>query len=452
MYDVFISHASEDKVIFVRPLAERLQQKNISVWYDEFSLKIGDSLRKCIEKGLANSKYGIVVLSNNFFAKKWPNWELDGLIQLENYKGSKIILPIWLNIDYVDVVKYSPLLADKVAIKSSLGIDYAVRKIIEIVKPEGTSIQYAKELLTSLGYEMPSVSDEWWLDVIDYDGSDSNIVDWAFCIGELPEKPQDRGKIIVKKAIQWIWQDTVHIKKLCQITPPDQLLFEISKINGLSDLLLKKLDSTIAYAPQLIINGFGGPFEAEIEARYKESLDIYAKRNLNQGKNPKKQVESCDECFALRDPNFGFYSPARVTCNFVQGELMGYSPKMYEHFDYLIWLISDSSYWLPEKIRRFMIQGFKDWNVWMWHSLDKEYIEEFGEDTKIGTLFSQVYDAVEKDGEFNLSSDSLHDLETRIKCSKWVLGLNNSVDVLMDRFLNENYIECFLDNMRQRRK
>ena len=99
-----------------------------------------------------------------------------------------------------------------------------------------------------------------------------------------------------------------------------------------------------------------------------------------------------------------------------------------------------------------MIQGFKDWNVWMWHSLDKEYIEEFGEDTKIGTLFSQVYDAVEKDGEFNLSSDSLHDLETRIKCSKWVLGLNNSVDVLMDRFLNENYIECFLDNMRQRRK
>lgn len=43
---MFISHASEDKEDFVRPLAETLQQLGVNVWYDEFTLKVGDSLRQ----------------------------------------------------------------------------------------------------------------------------------------------------------------------------------------------------------------------------------------------------------------------------------------------------------------------------------------------------------------------------------------------------------------------
>ena len=65
-YDVFICHASEDKKDFVRPLAELIQQQNIDVWYDEFSLSIGDSLTQKIDEGLAKAKFGIVVLSPNF--------------------------------------------------------------------------------------------------------------------------------------------------------------------------------------------------------------------------------------------------------------------------------------------------------------------------------------------------------------------------------------------------
>jgi len=81
-YDVFISHASEDKDAVVRPLAIALKNKGLSVWYDEFELKIGDSLRRKIDKGLANSNFGIVVISRSFIKKGWTNYELDGLITI----------------------------------------------------------------------------------------------------------------------------------------------------------------------------------------------------------------------------------------------------------------------------------------------------------------------------------------------------------------------------------
>jgi hypothetical protein len=42
-FDVFISHASEDKDEIVRPLATALQSSGLSVWYDKFELRIGDS-------------------------------------------------------------------------------------------------------------------------------------------------------------------------------------------------------------------------------------------------------------------------------------------------------------------------------------------------------------------------------------------------------------------------
>lgn len=82
-YDVFVSHATEDKDEFVRPLAHALEERDCSVWFDESTLKIGDSLRRSIDRALANSRYGVVVLSSSFFAKAWPQYELDGLVTRE---------------------------------------------------------------------------------------------------------------------------------------------------------------------------------------------------------------------------------------------------------------------------------------------------------------------------------------------------------------------------------
>jgi len=96
-FNVFISHASEDKDDVVRPLANALKNKGLDVWYDEYELKIGDSLRRKIDTGLAKSKFGIVVLSKPFLSKGWTNYELDGLVT-KSVTQEQILLPIWHNI------------------------------------------------------------------------------------------------------------------------------------------------------------------------------------------------------------------------------------------------------------------------------------------------------------------------------------------------------------------
>lgn len=113
-HDVFISHASEDKDDFVRPLANALIRQGLNVWYDEMTLRIGDSLRQKIDKGLANSRVGLVVLSPSFIKKGWTNYELDGIVT-RTVSGEQVLLPIWHNITKQQVVDFSPSLADKVA-------------------------------------------------------------------------------------------------------------------------------------------------------------------------------------------------------------------------------------------------------------------------------------------------------------------------------------------------
>ena len=132
-YDAFISHASEDKDTFVKPLVEALQSNGYKVWYDEFTLKVGDSLRRSIDNGLINSRYGIVVLSSAFFAKNWTQYELDGLVTRE-MEGHKVILPIWHLVTKDQVQNYSPTLADKKAINSSLStISEIVTQLAEVL-------------------------------------------------------------------------------------------------------------------------------------------------------------------------------------------------------------------------------------------------------------------------------------------------------------------------------
>lgn len=114
VYDVFISHASEDKDTVVRPLADTLKSSGLRVWYDEFELNIGDSLRQKIDRGLASSRFGVVVLSKAFFDKGWTNYELDGIVT-RAVSGEQILLPIWHNVTKAEVIKYSPSLADKLA-------------------------------------------------------------------------------------------------------------------------------------------------------------------------------------------------------------------------------------------------------------------------------------------------------------------------------------------------
>lgn len=134
VYDVFISHASEDKDDLVRPLAHALMGYGLKVWYDEFELKIGDSLRRKIDLGLAHSRFGIVVLSKSFIKKGWTNYELDGIISKAN-TGEQVVLPIWHGITKQEVIEYSPSLADKVARNTaSYTVNEIAEEIAELIK------------------------------------------------------------------------------------------------------------------------------------------------------------------------------------------------------------------------------------------------------------------------------------------------------------------------------
>ncbi len=136
-FDVFISHATEDKDAVVRDLAHALQDEELDVWYDEFALRIGDNLRRKIDAGLTSSRFGVVVLSPHFFAKEWSQYELDGLVTREMSGEQQIILPLWHDISRDEVAARSPSLANKVALRTAdTSIGDIARQIADVVRQQ----------------------------------------------------------------------------------------------------------------------------------------------------------------------------------------------------------------------------------------------------------------------------------------------------------------------------
>jgi hypothetical protein len=136
-WNYFISHASEDKKLVVEPFAHYLRSADFSVWYDDFSLKIGDSLFYSISQGLRNSDYGIVLLSKNFFNKRWPQQELASLFALE--QGKVRILPVWHALSAADVAEHATMLADRKAASTQHGLQRVAEQIVAASYPERLS-------------------------------------------------------------------------------------------------------------------------------------------------------------------------------------------------------------------------------------------------------------------------------------------------------------------------
>jgi len=132
-YDVFVSHATEDKD-YVEPLVQALERAGIRVWFDKSALEWGDDLRAAIDRGLTNCRYGIVVFSQAFLRKKkWTEYELNSLFAREQ-AGNKLILPIWHGITREDLLQYSPGFADRLAkISSTDSHDDIVQSLLRMV-------------------------------------------------------------------------------------------------------------------------------------------------------------------------------------------------------------------------------------------------------------------------------------------------------------------------------
>lgn len=422
LYDVFICHASEDKDSFVRPLAEMLKEQHVEVWYDEFSLTVGDSLRESIDKGLSKSRFGIVVLSNNFFKKKWTQRELNGLVLREINQENKVILPIWHNITINEILEYSPPLADRLAVDSRKGVAAVCKELIKKLRPQESPLIVAQNELYQYGLKPPVVTDEWWLDIVE---ASNKLPCWGFAIPDesvwgrwtfpLPANKvqgEERGIKLAWTAMQLNWEKQAKINRITQITHPEIVLEFINKQPGLKEMCYDYPYILATYAPQITIKGFSGEFD--------DIFDSIMSKYKNE--------------FALRSDNLNELKPSSVACNFVQGELGGPSPKAYEIFDYLIWLISDESVWLPKYIRDFLLNGMKDWNVWASSSNNQ---------IKNWDFIDLLYDA--KDiRKFKMTKKARVSLLNWITDSINSLGINDKPETILSKFIELGFIEAYI--------
>ncbi len=383
LYDVFICHASEDKDNFVRPLAEALQSEHIEVWYDEFSLSVGDSLREAIDRGLLSSRFGIVVFSPNFFQKSWANHELNGLVSRHISEGRSLILPVWHNVEHNDILEYSPSLADLVAISSASGIEAVVSDLLKKIRPSESPLNIARDFLFDNGCIPPVIKDEWWLDIIEIKEKEFLYPDlnqgwrWIF---PLPypsgSHGKERGLNIGWTALQLDWAEAGTIQNICQLTHPEIVYDFLEKWPGLLECAHENPATLALYVPQLTIPGFDGDFTTEFdELMLPENNRLCDTSRYGSAETTDGNEPLCGDFIAWRHPSFGNYTAAELSYQFVTAHNVFYSRKVFSGFECLVWLLSDNSNWMPENLQKVLKQGFKD-RVYWWITDHYQYDDE----------------------------------------------------------------------------
>ncbi len=132
----FISHDWRDKKDIAQPIALGLSRMRCPVWYDEYSVKVGDSLRASVEKGLKESKKCVLILSSNFLSNTgWTKTEFDSIFTRQILEGSDVVLPVWCGVTKQQIYEYSPSLLDRLAVNWDLGIDEVLRKLHRAIEP-----------------------------------------------------------------------------------------------------------------------------------------------------------------------------------------------------------------------------------------------------------------------------------------------------------------------------
>jgi hypothetical protein len=126
----FISHDSRDKDAVARPIAIGLAALMCPVWFDEFSLRVGDRLRESIERGLREARKCVLVISPHFIANRgWTRQEFNAIFTRELVERADLILPVWHGVSRNEVFEFSPVLADRVAVNWNVGAQEAVRRL-----------------------------------------------------------------------------------------------------------------------------------------------------------------------------------------------------------------------------------------------------------------------------------------------------------------------------------
>lgn len=357
---LFISHASEDKQPFVRNLAEALKSEDIDVWYDEYEIKPGMSIRESVDIGLASCDAGLIILSQNFFKKKWTIWELNGFIQ-KMLNGSAMLIPVLYNIKHENLLQISPSLSDILALSSEEGIVAIAQKVRDMLYPTKPVLIETREILNSFGLLSPDYYDNWWLDRIEFLGNiDIEYIPWSFPINPPKASITAKSYRLAWACMRYTWISKAKTKELNQFTEPLDVLDFIAKTPGVESACKFNPDYLALYAPQLFF--YDSPLKKEFENRYSKSVtDIGStifSTNFKCELTDDRKAPTCNRIFAFLDKDFGRYNLGELLRHFIEGERLGPRPSNLDYWDVLIKLCSEKGEIYPVRVRNVLIEGF----------------------------------------------------------------------------------------------
>lgn len=459
LYDAFICHATEDKAAFVRPLADALRMQNIEVWYDEFSLKVGDSIRRALDRGLRSCRYGVVVLSAAFFEKNWPQYELDALVEREITAGDSLVLPIWHGVGHKDVLAYSPALANKRAISSSLPLDRIVAELASVIRPSGSPLLTARDALIGRGVRAPVVTDPYWLRVVEASNrlmsfgatipEESMWGRWCFPLPPQAVGAQGWGDRLAWTAMQMAWTEAAEKRGISPLTEPTKLLSFLAEFPGLLEVCRDFPSLTVEWAPQLTIRGFGGELEAVLESEYRKSCREYAEQarmspRFGTGTTTDGSPPACGAAWALRHPTFGHYDAPQVASAYFGAEIFGPHPSPYEHADHLFWLLSSKSKGLPRRVHSYLLLGHARWGVWVW-GRDASFVDNQGAWPTNGKVFQALTSNRRGSKPVKWTHEMNDDLLHCADAARQTLELSETAQELTRRFHDSGIVMSYLD-------
>ena len=358
---LFISHASEDKDSFVRQLASALQDSGIDVWYDEYEIKPGMSIRESVDRGLASCDVGILIFSKWYFKKKWTIWELNGLIQ-KMLNNSAILIPIYFDISHEEIFRISPSLSDIMGIRFANDIKNVAEKVYETIYPQKPVLVETRSILDSYGVLTPDYYDDWWLNCIEFSGQKYTAnIPWSLPRNPDLQNAQPKSQSLAWACMRYNWTKGAFDAGLNQFTPPEKIVDFVSQYPGMYDACFVNLDYLALYAPQLFFQ------ENEFKERLKE-LCSKSNQSLTSITFPDDyecaltidhKAPSCNLLYALADEDFGRYTSVSVLRHFIEGEQLGPAPSSIDYWAGLIMLSSSYADIYPEKVKRYLPEGYR---------------------------------------------------------------------------------------------
>lgn len=109
--DVFLCHAWDDRKDAAKELHDQLEMKGVSVWFSEKDILLGATLLREIDKGLAKSRVGIVLVTPALLKRLAGEGIADK--ELSALLARDLLVPIVHNTTYEDLREVSPLLGSR---------------------------------------------------------------------------------------------------------------------------------------------------------------------------------------------------------------------------------------------------------------------------------------------------------------------------------------------------